>query len=66
VLKSRFPSIHDKRTRGWGKALGSLAARRRWAREHYDDPRLLRAIRRAARIVPEDAQAYGHLRAEAE
>ena len=66
VLKSRFPSIHDKRTRGWGKALGSLAARRRWAREHYDDPRLLRAIRRAARIVPEDAQAYGHLRAAAE
>ena len=66
VLKSRFPSVHDRRTTAWGKALGSLAARRRWAREDYDDPRLLRGIRRAARIVPEDAQAYGHLRAAAD
>ena len=66
VLKSRFPSVHDKRTRPWGKALGSLAARRRWAQQDYDDPRLLRSIRRAARIVPDDSQAYGHLRAAAE
>ena len=66
VLKSRFPSIHDKRTRAWGKALGSLAARRRWALEKYDDPALLRAIRRAARVEPDDSQAYGHLRAAAE
>ena len=66
VLKSRFPSVHDKRTRPWGKALGSLAARRRWARGKYDDPRLLRAIRRAARTAPDDSQAYGHLRAAAE
>jgi len=66
VLKSRFPSVHDKRTRSWGKALGSLAARRRWAREDYDNPRLLRSIRRAARIEPEDSQAYGHLRASAD
>jgi radical SAM superfamily enzyme YgiQ (UPF0313 family) len=66
VLKSRFPSVHDRRTRGWGKALGRLAARRRWDRQHYDDPRLLRAIRRAARIAPEDPQAYGHLREAAE
>ena len=66
VLKSRFPSVHDKRTRPWGKALGSLAARRRWARGKYDDPRLLRAIRRAARTTPDDSQAYGHLRAAAE
>jgi radical SAM superfamily enzyme YgiQ (UPF0313 family) len=66
VLQSRFPSVHDKRTRPWGKALGSVVARRRWARGLYDDPRLLRAIRRAARTVPDDAQAYGHLRAAAE
>jgi radical SAM superfamily enzyme YgiQ (UPF0313 family) len=66
VLKSRFPSVHDKYTRPWGKALGSLAARRRWARENYDDPRLLHAIRNRARRVPDDAQAYGHLRAAAE
>jgi hypothetical protein len=46
--------------------LGSVVARRRWARGLYDDPRLLRAIRRAARTVPDDAQAYGHLRAAAE
>jgi radical SAM superfamily enzyme YgiQ (UPF0313 family) len=63
VLKSRFPSVNDKRTRPWGKALGSLAARRRWAREDYDDPRLLLAIRQAARTAPDDAQAYGHLKA---
>jgi len=66
VLKSRFPSVHDKRTRPWGKALGSFAARSRWARQDYDNPRLLRTIRQAARIEPEDSQAYGHLRAAAE
>jgi hypothetical protein len=66
VLKSRFPSVHDKYTRPWGKALGSLAARRRWARENYDDPRLLRAIRKRARKAPDDTQAYGHLRAAAD
>lgn len=62
VLKSRFPSVHDKHTRSWGKALGRLAAHRRWTREEYDDPRLLRAIRQLARIVPDDTQLYGHLR----
>ena len=66
VLKSRFPSVHDRHTRGWGKALGSIAARRRWALERYENPALLRRIRRAARIVPEDSQAYGHLRPAAE
>lgn len=64
VLKSRFPSVHDKRTRSWGKALGRLAAWRRWAAADYDDPRLLRLIRRWARITPDDRQAYGHLRPE--
>lgn len=62
VLKSRFPSIHDKRTKNWGRALGRIAAHRRWATENYRDPRLLRAIRRLARIAPDDRQLYGHLR----
>ena len=62
VLKSRFPSVHDKRTRGWGKALGQVAARRRWDRADYANPRLLRRIRELARITPDDRQAYGHLR----
>lgn len=66
VLKSRFPSVHDSRTRGWGKALGRLLAHRRWARTDYADPALLRRIRELARIVPDDAQAYGHLRPTAE
>jgi radical SAM superfamily enzyme YgiQ (UPF0313 family) len=65
VLKSRFPSVHDRKTRGWGKAFGQVAAWRRWAREDYADPRLLRRIRQLARIVPDDAQLYGHLRPEA-
>src|ERR1700761_6514915 len=62
VLKSRFPSVHDKRTRGWGKLLGKAAAWRRWETGHYSDPRLLRHIRKLARIVPDDNQLYGHLR----
>jgi hypothetical protein len=64
VLKSRFPSVHDRRTRGWGKALGKAAAWRRWQRGDYADPQLLRRIRNLARIVPDDTQAYGHLRPE--
>ncbi|MFW6078219.1 MAG: B12-binding domain-containing radical SAM protein [Gemmatimonadota bacterium] len=62
VLKSRFPSVHDRRTRGWGKALGRVLARPRWRAGRYDDPRLLRAVRRWARTEPDDEQAYGHLR----
>ena len=62
VLKSRFPSLHDKRTMGWGKTVGRLAARRRWATANYDNPRLLRTIRRLARVAPDDRQLYGHLR----
>lgn len=62
VLKSRFPSVHDKRMRGWGKALAQLAAWDRWRRADYDDPRLLRLIRRMAQVRPADRQAYGHLR----
>jgi len=62
VLKSRFPSLHDVRTRRWGKALASLLARRRWERERYESAWLLKRVRRLARL-PEDRQLYGHLRA---
>ena len=62
VLKSRFPSVHDKRTAAWGKALGRLLARRRWEREQYTDPALLRRVRRWAQRTPDDRQEYGHLR----
>jgi hypothetical protein len=65
VLESRFPSVHDRRTRRWGQRAASVLARGRWRDEHYDDPRLLRTIRRLAAIPPSDPQAYGHLRAPA-
>ena len=62
VLKSRFPSVHDKRTRGWGKVLGQAAAWGRWEQADYANPRLLRRVRQLARITPDDRQGYGHLR----
>ncbi len=62
VLKSRFPSVHDRQTRPWGKAVGRMLARRRWALEDYADPTRLRRIRQLARRSPDDRQAYGHLR----
>ena len=62
VLKSRFPSVHDRRTRGWGKTAGRIASWRRWQSANYTDPSLLRRIRKLASVVPEDRQAYGHLR----
>ena len=62
VLKSRFPSMHDRQTRPWGKVLGQAAAWRRWEQADYANPVLLRKIRKLARIVPDDFQAYGHLR----
>jgi hypothetical protein len=61
VLASRYPSLHDYRTRTWGKALGRILAARRWQAGDYGNPRLLRAVRRWARS-DDDAQAYGHLR----
>ncbi|MEO7455894.1 MAG: radical SAM protein [Gemmatimonadaceae bacterium] len=63
VLKSRFPSVQDVRTAAWGKELGKLLARGRWSRGEYDDPRLLRTVRKLSQRVPDDSQAYGHLRA---
>jgi anaerobic magnesium-protoporphyrin IX monomethyl ester cyclase len=62
VLQSRFPSVHDRQTRAWGKVLGSMLARRRWDTARYADPALLRRLRWLARKVPDDSQAYGHLR----
>jgi anaerobic magnesium-protoporphyrin IX monomethyl ester cyclase len=62
ILKSRFPSLQDRSTRAWGKALCRVLAHRRWAAADYSDPRLLRRVRELARIVPDDNQAYGHLR----
>ncbi|MFL5384888.1 MAG: B12-binding domain-containing radical SAM protein [Longimicrobiaceae bacterium] len=62
VMESRFPSIHDRRTKAWGKALGRVLARGRWERGDFHDPALLRTVRRLAQVQPEDSQAYGHLR----
>ena len=63
VLKSRFPSAHDRQTRPWGKVVGQVLAMRRWRSADYADPELLRRVRELARKVPDDRQAYGHLRA---
>jgi len=62
VLKSRFPSVHDKRTRSWGRALGRVLAHRAWSTGRYDRSRLLRTIHRLAQGAPDERQAYGHLR----
>jgi hypothetical protein len=40
-----------------------VLARGRWERGDFDAPRALRTIRRLAQRTPDDAQAYGHLRA---
>jgi anaerobic magnesium-protoporphyrin IX monomethyl ester cyclase len=64
VLKSRFPSVHDRRTHKWGKVAGRWLAESRWRRARYEDPQLLRRVREWARIEPDDRQAYGHLRGE--
>ncbi|MGH7467541.1 MAG: B12-binding domain-containing radical SAM protein [Longimicrobiales bacterium] len=61
VLASRYPSLHDYRTRPWGKTLGKVLAARRWQAGDYRNPRLLRALRRWARSE-DDTQSYGHLR----
>lgn len=61
VLKSRFPSLHDSKTAGWGKSLARILAARRWRTGRFENPGLLRTVRRWAR-VQDDTQAYGHLR----
>jgi Radical SAM superfamily/B12 binding domain len=62
VLQSRFPSLHDKRTRAWGRAVGRVLARRPWDTGRYHRSRLLSTVRRWAGTEPDDLQAYGHLR----
>ena len=62
VLDSRFPSLHDRRTRPWGKAVGRVLSRRRWEKGDFSDASLLRTVRKLARTEPDDTQAYGHLR----
>jgi anaerobic magnesium-protoporphyrin IX monomethyl ester cyclase len=62
ILKSRFPSVHDGKTRPWGKAIGRILARGRWERQDYTDPALLRRVRSLAQRAADDHQAYGHLR----
>ena len=64
VLKSRFPSVHDRHTKSWGKIAGRILAHMRWRKGMYDNPALLQGIRRLARIKPDDNQLYGHLRPE--
>jgi anaerobic magnesium-protoporphyrin IX monomethyl ester cyclase len=63
LLKSRFPSVHDRQTRPWGKAMGKMLALRRWHAADYSEAAVLRGVRRIARKLPDDRQAYGHLRA---
>ena len=63
VLKSRFPSVHDCRTRPWGKTVGRMLARQAWASGEYSKTKLLRKVMKLARVEPPDRQAYGHLRA---
>jgi radical SAM family protein/B12 binding protein len=62
VLKSRFPSVQDGKTAAWGKAVGRVLSRWRWARGEYSDPRTLKLVRRMSQRTPDDSQAYGHLR----
>jgi anaerobic magnesium-protoporphyrin IX monomethyl ester cyclase len=64
VLKSRFPSVHDRDTRRIGKIAGRWLADLRWRKARYEDPVLLRRLRSWARLKPDDTQAYGHLRPE--
>jgi radical SAM superfamily enzyme YgiQ (UPF0313 family) len=62
VLKSRFPSVQDAKTREWGKRLGKALARRRWDTGNFANPRLLRKVRTLAKVPLEERQMYGHLR----
>lgn len=66
VLQSRFPSVHDRRTRPWGKALARMVAGGPWRRGSYDRVGLLRAVRKLARVPRPAPLDYGHLRPSAE
>lgn len=62
ILRSRFPSLHDTTTSRWGRVLAQALAKRRWDSGRYDNPHLLKGVRRYARFPRPDRQAYGHLR----
>jgi len=64
VLRARFPSRNDRKTRAWGKLAGQWLARRRWERKAYSDPKLLRNVQKWSRKRPVSKQEYGHLRGE--
>lgn len=66
VLESRFPSVHDRRTRSWGKTLARILARRPWRSGRYDRTGLLRTVRTLAREPRPAPLDYGHLRPSAE
>ncbi|MCG8604651.1 methyltransferase domain-containing protein, partial [bacterium] len=62
ILESRYPSVRDPHSGGLGRGLVERVARRRWDKGNFKSPSLLRAARKLARLMPENRQAYGHLR----
>jgi anaerobic magnesium-protoporphyrin IX monomethyl ester cyclase len=66
VLQSRFPSVHDRRTRRWGKAVAKALAAWPWSRGRYGSAGALRVVRDMARIPRPDPVEYGHLRPSAD
>lgn len=62
VLESRYASAGDSVVSGWTGKLVDRLARRRWDEGRFEKPRLLRAVRALARRVPQEPQAYGHVR----
>lgn len=66
VLQSRFPSVHDRRTKRWGKAVARALAAWPWSRGRYGSSGALRVVRSMARIPRPDPVEYGHLRPSAD
>jgi len=66
VLQSRFPSVHDRRTRPGGKALAKVLAGPAWRSGRFDDVELLRKVRSMAKVEAPGTLDYGHLRPSAE
>lgn len=62
VLRSRFPSSHDRHTGRMARQLLRLAAWRRWAKGDFTDAELLRRLRDRLGAKKLDPQLYGHLR----
>jgi len=62
LLKSRFPSVHDAKTKPWGKELAKRLAEPLWERGDFSDLSEIRKVRLEAQVPKEDRQLYGHLR----